>query len=74
MATQTSAQFGAEVNWPVVVGIGIIAVLVFYALYEVSGMLNQTLGPINSLEATIANIFGLLNPANWNNTNTQANS
>jgi hypothetical protein len=35
------ASFGAEINWPLVAGLGVTAAVLFYALYIVNAQLQQ---------------------------------
>jgi hypothetical protein len=44
------ANFGAEINWPLVAGLGVTAAVLFYALYIVNGQLQQ----IDSLGSGLA--------------------
>lgn len=61
---------GAEVNWPVVAGVGILGAVAFYLLYSVNNLLGQvesvTITPLSQVEGTITGILHYLNPANWN--------
>jgi len=37
----SGASFGANINWPLVAGLGVTAAVLFYALYIVNGQLQQ---------------------------------
>jgi hypothetical protein len=56
MASVDVSEF-PKANWPLVVGVGILAAVVFYALYIVNEQLNTAVDPL------IAQIQNLLNNA-----------
>lgn len=63
------SRVSAEVNWPVVVGVGIIAVFAFYLLYSVNQVVQNveqaTTTPLANLESGVGNFLHYLNPFNW---------
>jgi hypothetical protein len=65
----SEVKFGADVNWPVVAGVGIIAVFAFYLLYSVNNTLTQvesvTTAPLAGLESGVGSLLSWLNPSNW---------
>jgi hypothetical protein len=53
------ASFGAEINWPLVAGLGVAAAVLFYALY----IANNQLQAADSAVASIGNIPSSI--GNW---------
>jgi hypothetical protein len=53
---------GAEVNWPVVAGVGVLGIVACYILYSVNNLIQQA-------ENDIGSALSALNPANWFNSN-----
>jgi hypothetical protein len=64
-----SYSASAEVNWPLVVGVVVIAGVACYVLYSVNELLNNvesaTTTPLANLEGGIGSFLHTLNPANW---------
>lgn len=65
----TDVNLGADVNWPVVVGIGILAAVSFYILYSVNNIVQNvesvTTTPLAGLESGVGQFISNLNPFNW---------
>ncbi len=60
----TQTHVGAEINWPLVAGLGVTAAVLFYALYIVNGQLQQVdnavtgiASPFAAISSAISNFF-----------------
>jgi hypothetical protein len=64
---------GADVNWPVVGGVAIVAVVACYVLYSVNNLLQNvetvTVTPLAQLESGIGSFLSAINPGNWFSSN-----
>jgi hypothetical protein len=60
------ASFGAEINWPLVAGLGVTAAVLFYALYIVNGQLQQADQLVGGTASTLQSIVSPITSAtNW---------
>jgi hypothetical protein len=59
VAASYSANADLGANWPLVAGVGILAALLFYALYIVNGQLNQA---DNLVGGTASDVQKILSP------------
>ena len=67
------SRVSAEVNWPLVVGVVVIAGVAVYVLYSVNELLQNvesvTTSPLASLESGLGQFLNSINPANWFSSN-----
>jgi len=67
------SHISAEVNWPLVVGVVVIAGVAVYVLYSVNELLQNvesvTTSPLAGLESGLGQFLNFINPANWFSSN-----